>query len=69
MYPIKLAIIGCGTVVNVLYVPALRKIADRCQVVAVADKHTTRANKIASFLGAKIVTTDYELILDKNKMD
>lgn len=69
MYPIRLAIIGCGTVINVLYVPALRKIADRCQVVAVIDKHITRANKIASVLGAKIITDDYKLILDKNKID
>lgn len=69
MYPIRLAIIGCGTVINVLYVPALRKIADRCQIVAVVDKHITRANKIASVLGAKIVTADYKLILDKSKID
>lgn len=69
MYPIRLAIIGCGAVTNVLYVPVLEKITDKCEVVAVVDKDIKCANKTASTLGAKIITDDYELILDKNKID
>ena len=69
MYPIRLAIIGCGAVANVLYVPALQKIADRCQVVAVVDKELKRANKTASALGAEIITDNYKSLLDNNSID
>jgi predicted dehydrogenase len=69
MNPTKFAVIGCGAVTNVLYVPALQKIADRCQVVAAVDKDITQANKTASALGAEIITNDYKSLLDNNKID
>jgi predicted dehydrogenase len=69
MHPLRLAIIGCGAVTNMLYVPALQKIADRCQVVAVVDKDINRAKKTASALGTEIITENYKSLLDNSKID
>ncbi len=66
---IKLALIGCGAVARELYVPALKSIADRCQVTAVVDSDKARADQIAAALSASTSLTNYESLLEKNKVD
>lgn len=66
---IQLAIIGCGAVTKGFYVPALQKIANRCQVVAVVDKDLNSASQTASALSAEVITDDYKSLQDKNEID
>lgn len=49
---IRLAIIGCGRVVEAAYAPALKQLPDLAEVVALVSPDPARAEAVASVLGA-----------------
>lgn len=69
MYPIRLAIIGCGAVAQVLYKNALKSLAEKIELVGVVDIKKSNADKILNeFPGAKYVS-DYNELLKMNLLD
>lgn len=61
--PIKLGIIGAGLAVHQLHWPALQRLRDRYEIVAVADIDQVRAAETAALVGAQQVLTDYQALL------
>lgn len=63
MEPIKLGIIGAGLAVEQLHWPALQRLRDRFDIVAVADIDQARAAETAALVGAPRVLADYRELL------
>lgn len=61
--PIKLGIIGAGLAVHQLHWPALQRLRDRYQIVAVADIDQDRAAETAALVGASRGLADYRELL------
>lgn len=66
-----LGIIGCGGIALNKHLPALAKLADRCELVAFCDIDEARAAKAASQFGVPgaAVFTDYRRLLDFGGLD
>jgi predicted dehydrogenase len=62
-HPIKLGIIGAGLAVKHLHWPALERLTDQYQVVAVADVDEAKAQAIADLTGATHTFTNYHDLL------
>lgn len=43
----QVAIISCGMIANCAHIPAYRRFADQCEIVAVCDKNETAAKETA----------------------
>ncbi len=61
--PIKLGIIGAGLAVKKLHWPALERLTEQYQIVAVADVDGGSATSIAALTGAPHTFTDYRELL------
>lgn len=61
--PIKLGIIGGGLAVKLLHWPALQRLRDKYEFVAVADVDPARAQATAEMIGADRTFTDYHDLL------
>lgn len=59
---LKVGIVGAGGIANGSHVPAYRALADRVQVVAVADICLERAEKTAAEFGAKAFSSVEEML-------
>ena len=66
--PLRLAIIGCGQVVEQCHLPALRKIAG-LKLVALVDRDLARLNRIADHAGVPRRHTDYRATLNDSSID
>jgi len=66
--PLRLAIIGCGLVVEQCHLPALGKIAG-LKLVALADPDLERLTRIADRAGVRGRHTDYRALLDDSSID
>jgi predicted dehydrogenase len=66
----RIALIGCGWIVERSHVPALRD-ATGIEVVAVADRSPERAQRVAALLGldASAIHTDHEAVLARSDVD
>ncbi len=67
MGKLKVGIIGCGGIANGKHMPALKKLADRVEMVAFCDVIPERAEKAAKEFGtpdAKVYTDYKELLKD-----
>lgn len=66
----KLALIGCGWIVERSHVPALRD-AEGVEVVAVADRSPERARRVAKLLGLAEAdaVTDHRALLERDDVD
>lgn len=66
----RIALIGCGWIVERSHVPALRD-AQNCEVVAVADTSIERARIVAKALGLpdSVCTTDHRELLARADVD
>lgn len=66
--PLRLAIIGCGLVVEQCHLPALRKIAG-LKLVALADRDLERLTRMADRAAVERRHTDYRALLDDSSID
>ena len=60
----KLALVGCGAVSQLYYVPALKLVPD-CQVEFFVDTKLSNAARAAKQYGAGVAVSDYESTIDK----
>jgi myo-inositol 2-dehydrogenase/D-chiro-inositol 1-dehydrogenase len=61
--PLGIGVIGCGTIANSAYLPAIRRLRDRLRLVAVADVREEQAARAAREYGAETYYTDYRQLL------
>ena len=71
MKKLKIGLIGCGGIANNKHMPALAKLADKCEIVAFCDIIPERAEKAAKEYGAADakVFTDYRDLLAMPEVD
>lgn len=67
--PIKLGIIGAGLAVKKLHWPALERLTEQYQVVAVADVDVGKATSIAKLTGATHTSTNYHDLLALDEIE
>jgi predicted dehydrogenase len=63
--PPRIAIIGCGAVAEMLYLPALAKYPSVLKNLTLVDRNEMRAQKLATEFGAKKCLVDYRNVLGK----
>ncbi len=66
---LQIGIVGCGGIANNKHMPALKKLADKCEMVAFCDIELDRAEKAAKEYGtadAKVYTDYTEMYKDSN---
>ncbi|MCH5182944.1 MAG: Gfo/Idh/MocA family oxidoreductase [Oscillospiraceae bacterium] len=69
MSKLKIGIIGCGGIANNKHMPALKRLSDKCEMVAFCDIIEQRAVKAAEdygTAGAKVYTDYNDLLVDKS---
>ncbi len=65
MKPIGIAVVGLGTIVEAVHLPALRRLTSHYQLRAVCDLSSARANFVARHAGQDVLaTTDPEAAID-----
>lgn len=68
----KIAIIGCGIITEEAHLPALKRLSDRLEIIAVCNRSKSKAEKIAKNLDIKpeTVWTDWqEMIKEVGELD
>ena len=68
---LRIALVGCGGIANQKHMPALKKMADRCEIVAFCDIIEERAVKAAKEFGTADAKTytDYKEMLKDASID
>lgn len=69
MKKLRIAIVGCGGIANQKHMPAIKKNADKAELVAFCDIIKERADKAAKEYGtadAKVYTDYKEMLADKD---
>jgi predicted dehydrogenase len=66
---VRLGVVGCGVIANNQYLPGIRQIAEKAELVAVCDQQGTLAEQAARRFGAREVYTDYEQMLTRAEID
>src|SRR6185436_10592173 len=66
--PLRLGVIGAGSVAQVSHLPVLKKRRD-LEVVAICDDDGERARLVAQHFGIPRVTSDYESLLRGDEVD
>jgi len=71
MERIKLGIIGLGLAWERLHAPALARLTDRFEIVAVCDQDETKVREVANFLGLpdNAAYTDYSQMLERRDIE
>lgn len=69
MIKTKIAIIGCGIITKEAHLPALKRLKDRLEVVALCNRTESKAQDIAGELGLpqSAVWTDWEKMIKEKK--
>jgi predicted dehydrogenase len=67
--PLRVGLIGAGTIAFSAHLPAMRKLRDLITLVAVADIREENAARAAREFGAEASYTDYRELLDRNDLD
>ena len=60
--PLRIAVVGCGAVVEHLHLPALAQRND-CTLVAAVDQNPERAQRLTRFFGKPTILTDFRNLL------
>ena len=60
---LKVGVIGCGGIAQMMHLPHLRELEDRYQVVGLADVDRVRLNSVADYYGISRRFTDYRELL------
>lgn len=65
----KLAVIGCGIITKEAHVPALKRLTDRLEVVAVCNRSASKAEEVARelHLDRSAVWTDWKKMIAENR--
>ncbi len=61
--PLGIGVIGCGTIAFSAHLPAITRLGDRVELVAVADVRAEQASRAAQQFGAAAYYTDYRALL------
>lgn len=71
MERVRLGIIGLGLAWERLHAPALERLKDKFEIVAVCDKNTAKAKQVSQFLGLppESVYSDYNKMLARQDID
>jgi len=69
MDKIKISIIGCGDIAFRSYLPAIRQLADRVELVATCDRDKARAEQAGAEYGAQQSFTDADAMLAQSDLD
>ena len=69
MAKIRLGLIGCGDIAFRSYLPAIKEMAERIELVAACDTDLARAEQAKSDYGARKVYRDAEQMLAKAELD
>ena len=69
MNKIRLAIIGCGIITKEAHLPAIKRLSDRLEVVAVCNRSKGKALDVANELGLpdSAIWTDWEKMIQEEK--
>ena len=62
---LRIGIVGAGNICVNAHIPAYKHLADRIQIVAVADTALERAEKAAALVGAKAYSSVEELLANE----
>ncbi|MCB0833091.1 MAG: Gfo/Idh/MocA family oxidoreductase [Bacteroidetes bacterium] len=65
---VKLGVIGCGAIAQVIHFPILSKMED-VEIVAIADSDKTKVQAIGEKYGIKTVFTDHQKLLAMKEID
>jgi predicted dehydrogenase len=66
---LRVGLIGAGTIAFSAHLPAMRKLRDTIDLVAVADVRAENAERAASEYGAESHYTDYRAMLEREQLD
>ena len=69
MDKIKIGVVGCGDIAFRSYLPAIRKLADQVELVAVCDLDKARADQAQEEYGAQQSFADADEMLDRVDLD
>ena len=69
MTPLRVGIIGCGEVTQVLHLPSLYQLADKFSVTALCDVSQTVMGHIGDRLGVAKRYTDYQTLIVQEDVD
>lgn len=67
--PLRIGLIGAGTIAFSAHLPAIRRLKDEYQLVAIADIRVDNAARAAEDFGAEAHYADYQEMLEREKLD
>lgn len=63
--PIRVGVVGCGLIAQVMHLPYLSELSDQFEIAAVCDISETVARKCAERYGVRAVHTDWRELIDE----
>ena len=69
MKRIKVGVVGCGTIAQIMHLPYLKELEDLYEIMALCDISRKLVNKIGDFHNVKERYTDYRELLSKSNID
>ncbi len=66
---LKVGIVGCGTIAQIMYLPILRELEELYKVVALCDVSKKLVQKMGELYNVKQIYTDYHKMLKETDMD
>ncbi|HYM83377.1 MAG TPA: Gfo/Idh/MocA family oxidoreductase [Candidatus Dormibacteraeota bacterium] len=62
---VRVGVVGCGLIAQVMHLPYLRELADRFEIAAVCDLSVERVRAVADLYGVPAATTDWRELVDQ----
>ncbi|MEA2583178.1 MAG: hypothetical protein QOF33_1263, partial [Thermomicrobiales bacterium] len=69
MRPLRVGVIGAGTIALSAHLPAIARLKGRVELVAIADVRAEVAERAAARYGAEAAYGDYRQLLDRTDID
>ncbi len=69
MRPLRIGLIGAGTIAWSAHLPAIARLRELVELVAIADVRETAAKRAAQHFGCESAYTDYRHLLDRADID
>ena len=69
MKKLKVGLIGCGSIAQVMHLPYLRELNDRFEIAALCDLSESLLTALAQDYGVRHTYTDYRELLDRAEVD
>ena len=67
--PIRIGIVGCGEVVQIIHLPTLYQLGDLFEVTALCDASSTVLAGLGAAWGIPARTTDYQALVSRDSVD